>query len=341
MNRRLAMLVSAAAVTAVLAAVPSADAASSPTVATGSTSHVADTSAVLGGRLNPNGRRTTYYFQWGLTTAYGATSAAHSAGRGTRAVSVKTTAAALLPGTVYHYRLVAANAAGLAVGSDRAFKTHGNPPPGVSTGPPSQVGRNSVTLTAVINPSNQATSWFIQYGRSSYTLETIPAALPGGGVPVTVSATLQGLEARSIFHYRIVALHSDTPPQPGADATFMTLPRERPLPRVRARTSPARTRGHQPFVFTTSGSVKGPNWIPGAFDCNGQAVIRFLLGRRQVGFTLAPVQPDCRFAGQTVLGHLPPHRPPHPPLKLTVLVDFSGNAYLRSGRPAAGTVTVS
>jgi hypothetical protein len=58
-------------------------AASSPATTTGTHSHVTDTTAVLHGTINPNGSTTTYYFEWGLTTAYGVNSVAHSAGHGT------------------------------------------------------------------------------------------------------------------------------------------------------------------------------------------------------------------------------------------------------------------
>ena len=119
MKRKLEVLVPALLLSAVLvvgvAAI--AVAASSPAVTTGARSHVSDTSAVLNGTINPNGSATAYYFEWGLTTAYGVTSKEHSAGRGTKLVSVSTTASDLIPGTVYHYRLVAANGSGSASGS--------------------------------------------------------------------------------------------------------------------------------------------------------------------------------------------------------------------------------
>ena len=97
---------------------------------------------ICSGTINPNGNSTAYYFEWGLTTAYGVTSVEHSAGHGTKPVAVSTTASALIPGTVYHYRLVAANGSGSATGADRTFKTAGNPPPGVSTGPATQISKN-------------------------------------------------------------------------------------------------------------------------------------------------------------------------------------------------------
>ena len=45
--------------------------AGAPTVTTGTASAVTAASATVGGTVNPNGRRTTYHFDYGTTTAYG------------------------------------------------------------------------------------------------------------------------------------------------------------------------------------------------------------------------------------------------------------------------------
>lgn len=337
MKRTLAMLLATAVAVSVLAVTAIAVGASSPTVATGGHSNVTDNTAVLHGTLNPNGSATTYYFQWGLTTSYGVNSTAHSAGHRARTVSVSTTASGLIPGTTYHYRLVATNGAGTSVGADRTFTTTGNPPPGVSTGPASQVGKNSATLTAVISPNKQATSYYFQYGTSTaYQSQTTAATIAAGTTAVTVAQTVTGLEARTIFHFRIVALHNNAPAQPGADVTFMTLPRHRPVPSIRARTTPSRA-AHKPFVFTTSGSVKGPKWIPSAYDCRGDVTVRFLLGHRQVGFSLLPLQPNCHFSGQSVFTRVPGRVKP---AGLAVLVRFAGNGYLTPRRAAPEGVAV-
>lgn len=82
----------AAAVVAAGTVAGVAAAASSPSVVTGATSAVHSTTAVLHGTVNPNGRSTTYYFQWGLTNAYGAVTTVRSAGDGTKNVAVHRTA---------------------------------------------------------------------------------------------------------------------------------------------------------------------------------------------------------------------------------------------------------
>lgn len=100
-------------------------AASSPTVATLPATNVTSTSALLHGRVTPNGRHTQYFFSYGPTTAYGITTKARSAGRGTKPVSVKRATSGLTPGTVYHYRIVAVSPAGTVDGADQTFTAGG------------------------------------------------------------------------------------------------------------------------------------------------------------------------------------------------------------------------
>ncbi len=338
MKRTLALLVPTTVVSVILAVAAVAVAASSPAVTTGSHSHVTDTSAVLHGTVNPNGSATTYYFQWGLTTAYGLQSTAHSAGQGTKAGSVSTTASGLIPGTIYHYRLVATNGAGTTVGADHAFKTAGNPPPAVATGPAAGVHKNSATVTGVVSPNNQATTYFFQWGTStSYGQQTLAAVVPAGTAPVTVSATIPGLEAQTIFHYRLVAFHGNTAEQPGLDGTFMTLPVHRPRTSIKARTTPSHD-AHKPFVFNTSGSIKGPKFIPAIYDCRGNVTVKFRFGHRTIGSTLLPVQGNCKFAGQTTFGHLPHNGHVPRPVTLSVVVQYAGNGYLTPRKAAPETV---
>jgi hypothetical protein len=97
--------------------------ASPPAVYTGGAHSVSYGSAVVDGSINPRGSNTTYYFQYGPTRAYGAQTPLADAGAGARPVKVSTAIGGLQPLTVYHYRLLAVNAAGAATGTDHAFKT--------------------------------------------------------------------------------------------------------------------------------------------------------------------------------------------------------------------------
>src|SRR5262249_27339822 len=61
-----------------------------PTVPTGSPTAITSTAATIAGTINPNGLSTTYHFEYGTTTSYGAQTPSPdgSAGSGTTATSV-------------------------------------------------------------------------------------------------------------------------------------------------------------------------------------------------------------------------------------------------------------
>jgi hypothetical protein len=97
-----------------------------PTVQTGPAADVTDSGAQLTGTIDTIGAQTTFHFDYGLTTSYGSTApvgAEAVAGNSRTPRTFSRTIGALLPGTTYHYRLVARNSAGEAVGADRTFTT--------------------------------------------------------------------------------------------------------------------------------------------------------------------------------------------------------------------------
>ena len=81
------------------------------------------TSATIHGSVNPEGLKTTYYFQYGTTKKYGNKTGKHSLKAGMKAKSVKALLTGLKPSTTYHFRVVASNASGSATGKDMKFTT--------------------------------------------------------------------------------------------------------------------------------------------------------------------------------------------------------------------------
>ena len=318
-----------------------AEAAASPSVVTGAHGTITQTSAVLEGAVNPNGAATRYYFRWGTSSAYGANGAVRSAGRGTNPVAAAVTASGLVPGTTYHYQLVAANRYGTAVGADRTFTTAGHPPPEAATGPVSQLGSTYVTLTGLVNPRGEQTIWQFQYGTTPfYGSSTFGGTTAPGTTPAAVSSPLQGLSPATIFHYRLVAQHPGSAIVVyGADQIFMTYPSPPPTPTTRAHTAPHRKRQH-PFLFTTSGRVAGPSWIPQPYACSGEVTIRSFFGPRQVGYTVAPVQPNCTFAGQTEFTRKPGRGSKNRRVRLNVFIHFLGTGYLAPARARPETIVL-
>jgi hypothetical protein len=108
---------------AALAVPASAQAAGLPKVNTNGAREVSYGSAVLTGSINPNGSNTSYYFQYGVTKAYGSQTAIADAGSGTNGLPVRLSISGLQPLTVYHYRLVAVNSFGASIGDDEKLLT--------------------------------------------------------------------------------------------------------------------------------------------------------------------------------------------------------------------------
>jgi hypothetical protein len=104
-----------------------------PVVTTGASSNVTRTTAGVSGTVNPERLATTYHFEYGTSTAYGASTPATDAGAGTADVPASATLTGLAAGTTYHYRLVATSAGGTTPGVDMTFATQAAPGGGGSS----------------------------------------------------------------------------------------------------------------------------------------------------------------------------------------------------------------
>src|SRR4051812_17610030 len=78
-------------------------AAGAPSAVTGSATAVSTNKATLNGSVNPNGMPTSWYFEWGATTAYGNKTTPQTL-NGTSSKSVSVTLSNLTPGGTMHYR---------------------------------------------------------------------------------------------------------------------------------------------------------------------------------------------------------------------------------------------
>lgn len=127
-----------------------------PSVATGGVSGVSVGTATLTGAVDPHAWDTTYYFQYGTSTAYGASwpSVPIDIGALEGAQGVLIYVQNLLPGTVYHYRLLASNGGGTTYGLDMTFTT-GEYPVSIIQEPP-LIGVASVAPRALTNAQKLA-----------------------------------------------------------------------------------------------------------------------------------------------------------------------------------------
>jgi hypothetical protein len=216
-----------------------------PQVSTGGASSVTLTSATLNGTVNPSGRATTSFFEYGTSTSYGSKTPAKDVGSGTGPIAVSGQVTGLTTGRVYHFRLVATSDAGTARGSDQTFTTAATPT--VTTKSASSVRDSTATLSGTVNPNGQTTTAYFEYGTSaSYGTKTATENVGSGRSTSTLSMPLSGLAAGTTYHFRIVASNA-TGTSAGSDQTFATTG----PPAVRTGS----TTGTTPTGSTLTGSI--------------------------------------------------------------------------------------
>jgi phosphodiesterase/alkaline phosphatase D-like protein len=299
-------------------------AASSPTVQTGPTTNVTTGSAVLTGTVNPNGASTGYSFNYGTSSALGATTLSRHAGQGDKVIDVKQSITGLIPGTTYYYQLGALSTKGGTAGQIRTFKTAGPPPPGAVTGTATAVGSTTATVNGTIDTNGAATSWNVQYGTTiSYGANTNPQIAANSATPVPVATPLSGLAPLTLFHYRIVAYHSGTSIGAGADGTFFTEPAKPLASHLSTKTTPQQDK-KSPYAFTTYGTLRGNAVVPATLRCVGNATVSYYSGKIRTAHVLAPMQPNCTFAAHVSF------RRSHGKgvVPITVRIHYLGNGYL-------------
>jgi hypothetical protein len=193
---------------------------SAPVAVTADATSVAVTTATLHGQVTPNGLSTTWWFEYGTSTAYGLKTASQSAGSGTTARAVSAGITKLTAGKSYHFRLVAQNSSGRVFGLDRLFTTVGAPT--ATTGAAQSIGPDTAQLTGSLDTLGRSTTWWFDYGTTTrYGKSTVHRSAGSRAGTQAVTAPLSGLAATTTYHYRLVA-RSDGGTRYGADLTFTT-----------------------------------------------------------------------------------------------------------------------
>jgi hypothetical protein len=216
--------------TPALAAPPEAPLTKAATLITGTT-------ATLNGELNPGSSATAGYeftYNTNGTCTEGTTTESGAEATGTK-IKVSTPLAGLEARTPYTFCVVAthteAGVTELAAGLPLTFETLASS--AVVVGESSSgVTPFAATLEAQVNPENQATtSCRVEYGLSTgYETGSAACEQPSisGSAEQLVSANVSGLEAATLYHYRVVVKNA-TGETKGEDGEFTTLTLAAPI----------------------------------------------------------------------------------------------------------------
>jgi phosphodiesterase/alkaline phosphatase D-like protein len=224
-------------------------------------------SAVLHGKLDPDGIPSSYYFQYGKTLSYGQTAplppGIDLADSSPGVQSVQYLLEGLEPGTTYHYRMVGANFSGSTVGNDQTFTTTEGPAiEGVTS---DEVTASSANLLGKINPNGFATEWFFEYGLTQDYGTTVPVSVETLGPATTgqpVSVSLTGLE-NTTYHFRLVA-ESEWGTATSEDQTFEFKPPSCPNSALRQQTGANYLPDCRAYELVTPARAGGTRIYPSA-----------------------------------------------------------------------------
>ncbi len=114
----------------------------------------------------------------------------------------------LQPQALYHFRIIAANVNGTAVGADQTFTTSPSPPI-VETGEATDVTDAAATLNGAVNPNGADTTYHFDYGlTNAYGSATAPVGIGAGNAAVPGTFAVGGLTPETTYHFRIVATNA-------------------------------------------------------------------------------------------------------------------------------------
>ena len=153
-----------------------------PGVTTSAAQGMTASGATLNGSVDPKGLATSWHFDYGTTSSYGAQTPSQAIGSTAGVQAVSATLSGLTPGTTYHYRLDASSSAGPSLGADLTLLT----PPSVILDQPVQrvVFGNYVRLSGKVSSGQAGITVTVlaeKFGATSFSQISTVLTGSGGG----------------------------------------------------------------------------------------------------------------------------------------------------------------
>ena len=151
-----------------------------PSATTAAATKVDTEEATLSGTVDTGGEPSTYWFEYGLSTAYGASvpAAPKALGGSSSPTPVSELLGGLVDGTTYHYRLVARNAAGTATGADQVLATVDLPETTITSSRPSYTSHEEAPIEFESSQPGSTFKCGLDEGETPTKTCTSPYTLP-------------------------------------------------------------------------------------------------------------------------------------------------------------------
>lgn len=228
-----------------------------PSLETRSAADVSARQAVLRGSVNPNGARTTAWFEYGENGRFDNSAGVQPLGSETKNLSFTFTLAELRPDTTYYFRLAAVNEFGISRSQTLWFRTKAADSPATPRGPravtsgATEIGQFTARLYGSVEPKGLETHAWFEYGTSRSLGETEGYKyFSGGNGSYNFSQSVSGLRAGTVYYYRLAAKNSKGVSR-GDIRSFTTAYAERSSLKPEARTRSASN------VTSNSGMMRG------------------------------------------------------------------------------------
>ncbi len=185
-----------------------------PVVETNADVTPSDSTAIVSGRVKPNGAMSTYWFEYGDTTALGSRSTKQGIGSGFSYITAPAYITGLHPNTLYYFRLSAQNRIAAVNGDTFSFKTTAAATtpalkaaaPTVNTLAATDISRTTVNISGGVNPNGYLSTYWFEYGQDNDLGNVTALHSGGGGANMnTVTEALTNLQPLTKYYFRINA----------------------------------------------------------------------------------------------------------------------------------------
>ena len=156
--------------------------------------------------VNPGGRSTAAWFEWGATANYGNSTPVVSVGSGATTSSLSNQITGFSLNALYHFRPVASNSLGVTIGGDATFLVGA---PLAVTEPATSVTGTNAWINGLVTPNSLPTAAWFEWGTNTSYGNVISLGQFGiGSGGQLASSFLNNLDPAVTYHFRVAASNS-------------------------------------------------------------------------------------------------------------------------------------